>query len=126
MLDVCTMPGPILAMSRSLLHSEATGARALTVSSYTSGTAMTEESCIAYCGGKGTAYAGIEYASECYCGNILDSTSSAAPATDCNMACSGNATEACGAGNRLTLFNNPNVKPAVSLDTHKYLTRVVV
>ena len=79
---------------------------------------MTEESCIAFCGGKGTAWAGVEYASECYCGNLLDSTSSAAPATDCNMACSGNATEACGAGNRLTLFNNPNVKPAVSLDTH--------
>ena len=112
------MPNPILAISRSLLHSEATGARALTSSSYTSGTAMTEESCIAFCGGKGAAYAGLEYASECYCGNTLDSTASAAPASDCNMACSGNSTEACGAGNRLTLFNNPNVKPAVNIDTH--------
>ena len=79
---------------------------------------MTEESCIAFCGGKSAAYAGIEYASECYCGNTLDSTAAAAPTGDCNMGCSGNATEACGAGNRLTVFSNPNVKPAVSSIFH--------
>lgn len=79
---------------------------------------MTEESCIAFCGGKGAAYAGIEYGSECYCGNTLDSTAAAAPAGDCNMGCSGNVTEACGAGNRLTVFSNPNIKPAVSSNLH--------
>ena len=101
---------------RSYVQREATGGRALAAAGYTSGTAMTEASCITYCstGGRNYAYAGIEYASECYCGNTLDSTAAAAPETDCNMGCSGDTAQACGAGSRLTVFRNPNVKPPVS------------
>lgn len=102
--------------NRSHIQREATNGRALGAAGYTSGTAMTEASCMTYCStdGRNYAYAGIEYASECYCGNTLDSTASAAPETDCNMGCSGNTAQACGAGFRLTVFRNPNVKPPVS------------
>ena len=107
---------PMKNIVRSRIQREATNGRALSAGGYTSGTAMTEASCISYCstGGRNYAYAGIEYASECYCGNTLDSTASAAPETDCNMGCSGNTAQACGAGNRLTVFRNPNVAPPVS------------
>ena len=40
-----------------------TGARALSGSSYTSATAMSDESCINYCNGLGYYYAGTEYSS---------------------------------------------------------------
>jgi len=40
------------------------------------------------------------------CGNQLATTSAVSPDADCNMGCSGNATEACGGPNRLTVFNS--------------------
>ena len=65
---------------------------------------MTDESCISFCAGQGYPYAGTEYAGQCYCGSQLASTGTVAPQTDCDMGCTGNASEACGAGNRLTVF----------------------
>lgn len=82
--------------------------RTINAASYTDGTKMTQEACVKYCDGKGYAYAGVEFSTECYCGNTLAAGSAAAPAADCGQACSGDATEACGGGNRLTLFYNPN------------------
>ena len=84
---------------------EGTGVRALTGASIASGT-MTNEVCATYCAK--FQYFGTEYSSECYCGNARDSTSTNAPATDCNMKCSGAAGEICGAGNRLSLYKNNN------------------
>jgi hypothetical protein len=39
--------------------------RSLYSAAYTDGSAMTEESCIAFCSNKGYAYAGVEYSQEC-------------------------------------------------------------
>ncbi|MCJ1431025.1 hypothetical protein MMC27_000375 [Xylographa pallens] len=67
---------------------------------------MTVETCIALCGGKGYSIAGLEYASQCFCGNDLPARASPTPGVigTCNMACTGNSTEMCGAGNRLSLY----------------------
>ncbi|MCJ1315893.1 hypothetical protein MMC15_001213 [Xylographa vitiligo] len=92
-------------------YTEGTNGRALSGSSTTSNT-MTDESCIAYCGGLNYFYAGTEYSDECYCGNSLGGGSAVATSTDCDMACSGNSTEACGGPNRLTLFQNGATAPA--------------
>lgn len=80
---------------------EATGARALKGAAFAYD-GMTLESCAANC--TGFAYWATEYGRECYCGNSLDSTSASAPLADCNMVCGGDATEYCGAGNRLELY----------------------
>ena len=85
--------------------------RTINAAAYADGAKMTQETCIAFCNGKNYAYAGLEYSAECFCGNTLAAGSAAAPAADCNKACSGDATQACGGGNRLTLFNNANAKP---------------
>ncbi|MCJ1314408.1 hypothetical protein MMC25_008090 [Agyrium rufum] len=90
-------------------YTEATNGRALSGGSYTDGKAMTEESCVAYCAGKGFVLAGTEYSSECYCGNSLNTGANTAAAGDCSMACSGNATEPCGGPNRLTVFNHSTI-----------------
>ncbi|PNY25393.1 fungistatic metabolite [Tolypocladium capitatum] len=64
---------------------------------------MTLDRCMAYCGAY--VYWGTEYGRECYCGNALAKSSEAAPLADCNMPCGGDATEYCGAGNRIELYS---------------------
>src|SRR5947209_7224487 len=57
------------------------------------GSTMTIELCLNTCGSKGYAYAGVEYAGECYCGGILAPTTSAVDGSQCNLPCNGNNTE---------------------------------
>ncbi|KND93947.1 putative fungistatic metabolite [Tolypocladium ophioglossoides CBS 100239] len=64
---------------------------------------MTLEKCMAYC--SAYVYWGTEYGRECYCGNALAKSSEAAPLAECNMACGGDASEYCGAGNRIELYS---------------------
>lgn len=45
------------------------------------------------------------------CGNSLTAGAGPAPASDCSMKCSGNATEFCGGPNRLNLFWNGKSPP---------------
>ncbi|WYZ45750.1 hypothetical protein EsH8_VIII_001066 [Colletotrichum jinshuiense] len=65
---------------------------------------MTEGFCITFCQSKGFPFAGVEWASECYCDYSLGSIATKQPDSDCNFGCTGNALEACGAGNRLSVF----------------------
>ncbi|KAK4955380.1 hypothetical protein LTR28_006139 [Elasticomyces elasticus] len=51
-------------------YTEASSGRALSAYSLTSD-AMSVEMCTQFCAGKGSVYAGVEYARECYCGNGL-------------------------------------------------------
>lgn len=81
--------------------------RALSGPAYTSGTEMTLESCADFCSGH--KYFGTEYGGECYCGNDLDPSSDSADQTDCSMRCTGDETELCGAGNRLSLYSTDDV-----------------
>lgn len=82
-------------------YTEGSNGRALGASSNTSEN-MTVENCAAFC--KGFKYFGIEYASECYCDDLVRAGSVKAGETECSMTCSGNDGEICGAGNRLTLY----------------------
>ena len=80
------------------------GQRTISDASYTSGTNMTDESCINFCAASGWIYAGTEYASQCFCGNSLYINSSSAGLSSCAMACTGNPSEPCGGPNLLNLF----------------------
>ncbi|KAK3383119.1 glyoxal oxidase-like protein [Lasiosphaeria ovina] len=91
--------------------------RTIGAASYTSGTLMTNQACISFCSNLGYQYAGTEYSQECYCGSSL--AAGAATTTGCNMACSGDATQPCGAGGKLTLFHSsapvgPQPNPGVN------------
>ncbi|KAH8988288.1 copper radical oxidase [Lactarius hatsudake] len=98
------------------------GGRALTSGGYVDATGMTVESCVNFCNGQNFIYAGIEYAQECYCGNIISHGSASVASSDCSFACTGDASEKCGAGNRLNLYWSgatppppPAVVPSVGL-----------
>jgi hypothetical protein len=74
---------------------------------------MTLETCMSNC--TGFDYWGTEYGRECYCGNSLSSNSAAAPLGDCNMVCSGDSTQYCGAGNRLELYSTTATRTTTSV-----------
>lgn len=94
---------------------EGSGVRALSGATFAYD-GMTLESCIQNC--TGFAYAGAEYGRECYCGNTLAESSAAADMADCNMPCSGNPYQYCGAGNRLELYRNASLPvPSSSTST---------
>lgn len=82
-------------------YTEGSNGRALGASSNVSEN-MTVENCAAFC--KGFKYFGIEYSSECYCDDVVRVGSAKVEETECSMTCSGNGSEICGAGNRLTLY----------------------
>jgi len=82
-------------------YTEATNGRALSDKGVATGD-MTIENCAGNC--TGFNYWGVEYGSECYCGNTLGAGSVKAPDTDCSMTCAGNSSEICGNGNRLSFY----------------------
>jgi hypothetical protein len=74
-------------------------------------TTLTVQSCIATCAGLGYSIAGMEYSTQCFCGNFVQNGGALATAdTDCAMACGGNAGEICGGPDRVSLYSNGTVK----------------
>jgi len=85
-----------------------------------SGTAsvnMTVQSCVSYCQNGGYKYAGIEYSTECFCGNAIATTAKTAPAAECNMLCGGDRFAYCGGPNRLNIYGKVNGTASSSSST---------
>lgn len=87
-------------------YQESSNGRLLSGKSYTNHTGMTVETCVEFCQASGSAYAGLEYAQECYCGSTLSSSAVTADASKCNMLCTGNSNEFCGASSLLNVYKN--------------------
>ncbi|KAJ4297155.1 hypothetical protein N0V88_004073 [Collariella sp. IMI 366227] len=83
--------------------------RTLGGAGYADGEEMTIESCLAFCASKGFAYAGTEYSVECFCGSSIAAAATELTDADCNMPCSGDATQPCGAGSKLSLFHTTEI-----------------
>jgi glucan endo-1,3-alpha-glucosidase len=86
--------------------------RILTGSSTTS-SSMTPESCVAFCGSNGYGVAGVEFATQCYCGNTLflsDQTSS----SSCTMPCGGDSNQVCGGAYLLNVYEVPACSSSVT------------
>jgi len=99
---------------------EGTTGRALTKDA-TTDSLMTITLCTIYCMNKGYSISGLEYSTECYCGNALENGSTIGGSTACNMPCGGNATTICGGPGALSVYNNtalvvprqPSIVPSV-------------
>jgi hypothetical protein len=69
--------------------------------------AQTVELCIDSCIAKGYSIAGMEYFTQCYCGNaMINQAALATSESDCNTACGGNSAEKCGGGDRMSIYSN--------------------
>ncbi|KAI0441112.1 copper radical oxidase [Xylaria telfairii] len=86
-------------------YTEGTSGRALAVQQPDSQD-LTIQSCVATCIAAGYGVAGLEYASQCFCDNFVRNGANLTDDADCNMPCSGDATQDCGAGNRLSVFSD--------------------
>ncbi|KAF1988457.1 class II peroxidase [Aulographum hederae CBS 113979] len=82
-------------------YSDSTASRSLS-SKATQSNSLTYASCASFCAGY--SFFGVEYGSECYCGNSLSTASSKVVESDCSFACSGDASKICGAGSRMNVF----------------------
>ncbi|KAL8855582.1 MAG: hypothetical protein Q9178_007774 [Gyalolechia marmorata] len=101
-------------------YTDNTSGRVLTGKSQSVST-NTYASCATYC--SGYTYFGVEYGSECYCGNQFTNPTALAPKgeIECNKRCSGDATKFCGAGNRMNLFKSQSVGPRnATIPGHTY------
>ncbi|GJJ13871.1 hypothetical protein Clacol_008128 [Clathrus columnatus] len=68
---------------------------------------LTVEECVSTCAAANFTIAGLEFAVQCFCGNeIISGGVEATDPDDCNMLCGGNSSEACGAGNRLSVYSS--------------------
>ena len=71
----------------------------------------TMETCTSACYDAGYGIAGMEYSAECWCGTSIQSGGAPAPASDCNMPCTGDNTQPCGGPNRLNVYNYTGTVP---------------
>ncbi len=68
---------------------------------------LTVESCVQTCVGLGYSIAGMEYSTQCFCGDyIFDGGSLASADLQCAMTCGGNSSEICGGPNRMSIYAN--------------------
>ncbi|KAJ6560470.1 WSC domain-containing protein [Mycena capillaripes] len=83
---------------------------------------MTVESCLAFCSAGGFQLAGVEFGKECYCDHALHSSGTLTDSKNCNLPCSGNSTEVCGAGNFMDVYWNGILLPVIpqTVGTWKY------
>ncbi|KAF1961350.1 WSC-domain-containing protein, partial [Byssothecium circinans] len=117
---VNTAPGPVtnkgddgLTTRYAGCWKEGTGSRVLPVGVDVPGgtNAVSVKSCTDTCRKRGFLYAGVEYASECFCGASVafrpiphDEVTGLPEETGCNMPCKGNPSEFCGGANRLNVY----------------------
>ncbi|KAI5207927.1 hypothetical protein E4T38_03158 [Aureobasidium subglaciale] len=79
------------------------GGKTVSAASQDTGT-MTVEACGDFCIAKGYTLFGLQYASQCWCGNSIATTSKLTLDSKCNMACKGSNAEFCGAGSLTSLY----------------------
>ncbi|EEU38288.1 uncharacterized protein NECHADRAFT_34566, partial [Fusarium vanettenii 77-13-4] len=78
------------------------------------GSSVSLDTCFAFCKKLNFPLFGMEYGRECYCGYAPKTQSSIAPDGDCRMPCAGDASQKCGAGNRISIWNNTLYTPMAS------------
>ena len=71
---------------------------------------LTVESCVATCIGLGYGIAGMEYGVQCFCDSFTRNQAALTTNDQCNMACAGNSSEFCGAGNRVSVYSNATLQ----------------
>jgi hypothetical protein len=88
---------------------------------------LTQASCVAACAAKGYSIAGMQYYTQCFCGNeVVNGGKLADNENQCNTPCGGNANQMCGGPNRFTIYSKgePTVygppAPAPTVGNWKY------
>ncbi|KAJ3526946.1 hypothetical protein NM208_g10945 [Fusarium decemcellulare] len=110
--------GPITALGGAAVYSGCytdggPGGRTLPSAVFT-GSSVSLDTCFAFCKKLNYPLFGMEYGRECYCGYAPKTQATLAADGDCRMPCAGDATQKCGAGNRISIWNNTLYTPMAS------------
>ncbi|KAF9456639.1 glycosyl hydrolase family 71-domain-containing protein [Collybia nuda] len=70
--------------------------------------------CLNMCSSANYSFGGTEFGVECWCSNAITAGINLVSANECNMSCSGNSSDTCGAGNRISLYSAIGVKPSTT------------
>ncbi|CAK5270124.1 unnamed protein product [Mycena citricolor] len=93
--------------------------RTLSGPSFKDTTYMSVGVCRSFCAARALPYSGVEYGVECFCASSFNPTGLVADIDDCNMPCAGDATDVCGAADRVQVsYYTDEFKPA---HTPKYV-----
>jgi hypothetical protein len=85
---------------------EGTTGRALTSYQFPDSQTLTVQGCAQSCLQMGYNISGVEYSSQCMCGNAIYNGATVTSESACNMACTGNSAETCGSGGHLNIYSN--------------------
>ncbi|KAM0281361.1 hypothetical protein ACHAO9_010732 [Fusarium lateritium] len=112
--------GPITALNGAALWSGCytdggPGGRTLPSAVFT-GSSVSLDTCFSFCNKLNYPLFGMEYGRECYCGYAPKSQATLAPDGDCKTPCAGDSTQKCGAGNRISIWNNTLYTPTISTE----------
>lgn len=108
--------------------------RVLTAATYPMTGLMSPQICMNYCMELGHLYAGVEYASECYCGSADADYARQQRYADkhCQVTCVGNPTESCGGVQKIAVFRTilqpitaPTTTVATTIATSSPITTAV-
>lgn len=80
-------------------------------------TGTTPAACQSRCQAAGYKYSGVEFGSQCFCGDSLAAAAQKVGDSDCSMPCSGDAGQTCGNAYRLNLYEFKADTPASSTST---------
>ena len=118
MFQLTSTLGPVApwTVASSACTAEVDGGRAL-IGASTVAADMTPAKCTTFCASKGFVIAGVEYGTECYCGNsLVNGASLTKTSTQCNKACGGEIGQNCGGPGALKLFVLPSVATTLNSD----------
>ncbi|RGP81502.1 fungistatic metabolite [Fusarium longipes] len=112
--------GPITAVDGAALWTGCytdggAGGRTLPSASFT-GSSVSIDTCFAFCNKLNYPLFGMEYGQECYCGYTPKTQATVVPDGECKTPCAGDSTQKCGAGNRISIWNNTLYTPTVSTE----------
>jgi hypothetical protein len=105
-------------------YTEGTTSRALNATSYIDLQKMTVDACERYCADKRYGLFGLEYGSECYCGNNLETGAISTFSSQCAVPCAGDSKQTCGGGAHLSLWGSSAQKPAEKPVPHPEATKI--
>ncbi|KAL0938080.1 copper radical oxidase [Colletotrichum truncatum] len=97
-------------------YTDNVGSRQLARATYADYKQMTQNACIKFCKDNGFPFAGLEFASECWCDYSLGSIATKKDDSECSYTCTGNKNQVCGGYDRLSVFQTTVTSTAPSVN----------
>lgn len=70
---------------------------------------MTVNMCLSICRSKGFDFAGVEWQTECHCGNLPENGFEMGYSLRCNETCAGDSNQFCGGPNAMNVWRTPSM-----------------